>query len=318
VRWRELLDHLRVPWVDRGHSASRGYIAIRCPWCGQADPSQHLRINEEIGAYHCLRGMGHGGYSPYYLLQALGVDRDDVAELLEIYGYTGTQRLPERPPPQPTGPLARRWATFRPAATDREACDYLASRGFWRPAATAQEFDLRIGPGGRWSGRLWFPLITSSLVGFTGRAMRDQQPRYMTESVDTCLYLPRAPSLDDRLVIIVEGPIDALRLADFVLDRYSILVVALCGLTITESKRLQFIALARLIPQFFVVLDSSVSTNNITRLTKEFRNMPFSRLLSCLRHVDLPPNIDDPAEMSGGEIEKWLQETGLAKLASEL
>jgi hypothetical protein len=253
---------------------------------------------------------GHSGGSPFWLLQALGVRNSDMDELLASFGGVVSTPFSERRPPKQAGPFAHRWDTFQPATFDREALDYLALRGFWRPAATALQFDLRVGFG-RWAGRLWFPITyADAIIGYTGRSMRGHQPKYLTEAADTVMYLPSSPQ-GAKLLIIVEGPIDALRLADFMLDRYNIFVTALCGLAITPTKRLQLLALARLIPYFFVVLDSSVSAVNANRLVTQLATLP----IMGVRRLNLPPGIDDPGEMSGEEVELWLRETGLANLA---
>lgn len=315
VRWRELLAHVSVPWVDRGHSVTRGWIAVKCPWCGTSDPSEHLGINEEHGYYHCLRSTGHSGRSPYFLLNALGVRRAEIDDLLEAYGGTPARRV-EQAEPVPTTPYAKRWDTFKQAATDPAACAYLAARGFWNPVRTARTYDLRVGVG-RYGGRLWFPYrYGTDIVGYTGRAMHGREPRYLTEAASSYLYLPRLPFRTDKAIVLVEGPIDALRLADATQERYALFVAALCGLSITPTKRRQLSSAARLIPRFFVVLDSSVQSPAVNNVLRELGAVVTGSgvLKDRVRRLELPPGIDDPGEMSGEDIERWLRQTGLAEL----
>jgi hypothetical protein len=319
VRWRELLSHLQIPWVERSPNISRGEIGIKCPWCGPADPSEHLAIDEATGFYKCRRSSGHGGRKPYYFLHALGVGYAEMDTLLERYG--GAPAVPRDAPAQPRVPptqYAKQWALFRPAASDTEACAYLAKRGFWNPARTARAFDLRVGEG-RYAGRLWFPFLHGKgVAGYTGRAMRARGPRYMTEALGALLYMPRLPFDSDKVIVLVEGPIDALRLADAALDRYNLFVAALCGLSMSPDKRLQLAALARLLPRLFVVLDSTVSPVNVNRLRREL-NACLSgdgKAWDRVRRLDLPPGVDDPGAMTGEQTEQWLMQTGLARLAA--
>ena len=317
IRWRELLSSQAIHWVDRGPSITRGNIAIQCPWCGNADPSQHLSLNEESGAYNCWRVTGHGGHSPYYLLRALGI-RGDLTDLITLYGGTSPRIERERPQAD-LNIFAKRWATFRPAALDAEARDYLRLRGFWNPVRTANRFDLRVASGHH-AGRLWFPFYYGNdVAGYTGRSMRGHQIRYMTEAASTYLYLPRLPYDTDRLILLVEGPLDALRLADATEDRYDLLTAALCGLSLTPDKRLQLWSLAKLIPQVFIVPDSTVSVQDANRLRKELHALAYGQGIveARVRRLDLPPGIDDPGEMTGEDIELWLRATGIAKLVSQ-
>jgi hypothetical protein len=212
-----------------------------------------------------------------------------------------------------TSIFAKRWNSFTPASRDVRALSYLAQRGFWNPRATADRFDLRVGTG-RYAARLWFPLTAQDgeVVGYTGRAFGDRQPRYLTEAVEATLYLPEWLSPDARVSILVEGPVDALKLADATGLRYDYGVAAFCGLAITSRKRLMLLSLAKATPTFFVVLDSTVSAVDANKLRKELETLP----LACLpQRLALPPGIDDPGEMSSAEIDAWLSATGIAEIA---
>jgi hypothetical protein len=312
MRWRDLLDHLKIPYSDSSRYASRGWVAIHCVWCGSADPSTHLGINEEHGHYHCLRNDNHRGRSPYYLLHSLGVPPGETEALILAFGGT-LNRNPEHdtaPPPRPAEPLARRWDFLTPAAADDAALAYLAGRNFPEPLRTAREFDLRVGRG-KWGGRIWFKLadLAGNVVGFTGRAMSPRlEPRYYTEVAQPVLYIPKPPTRAQRIGIFVEGPFDALRLADAARRRQNVFVAALCGLSITGSKRLQLGEIARSVPQFAIALDSSVWSTDAQRLIAEVRAVP---LVSRVARLPLPPDEDDPGGMSNAAVDRWLS-TALA------
>jgi hypothetical protein len=315
LRWRELLDHLHVPWSDSSRYAGRGWIGIACPFC-RDDPGFHLGINEEFGYYRCLRSEHHHGRSAPYLLRALGVGHHEIDALLPAYGGQGGGRdeprrgTRPRPPSTPDDArreqLARCWARFEPAHQDRDACEYLQSRGFAHPMRTAEEFDLRVGRG-KWARRLWFGLrdLDRQVVGFTGRSLDVwRKPRYFTQVADEqVLYLPRLPTPQHRLALIVEGPLDALRVADAARRRYHLLVIALCGMSLGGRKRLQLADVARQVPHFAVALDATVWAVDAQRLLAELRALP---PLGQVSRWSLPPGRDDPGEMSDAEVEQWL------------
>ena len=311
IKWRELLSTLGVPWVERSPNISKGEIGLRCPWCGNADPSQHLALDETTGYYQCRRSAGHGGKSPFWLLRGLGVRRD-LAELVALYG--GPDIVRDRPDPVPATVFAKRWDDFAPAADDDEACDYLKRRGFWHPQRTARIFDLRVGQG-KYAGRLWFPFrYGAAVAGFTGRSMRNREPRYYTEAAGTYLYLPELPYDTDRTLILVEGPIDALRLADAINGRYDLALAALCGLTITPDKRTHLAALAGALSHFFVALDSTVEPIIVNRLMAHLNTFQFRHI--TVERLDLPAGVDDPGDMTGEQIETWLLQTGVTQLTN--
>jgi len=144
--------------------------------------------------------------------------------------------------------------------------------------------------------------------------MRRAHLRYYTEAASSYLYLPRPLYDTDRLIILVEGPVDALRLADAALERYHLTTAAFCGLSVTPDKLLQLAALARAVPRLYIVLDSTVEPVSVNRLMTNFKALPFAR--TQVERLDLPPGVDDPGELTGEQIEIWLRQTGMAKLAS--
>lgn len=294
LRWRELLNHLNIQWTDSSRYAGRNWIAIRCVWCHD-DPGFHLGINEDHGGYHCLRGQ-HSGKSPHYLLRALGVASDQIDRLLADHGGQPSSVREPKILGDPS-PFERRWQALTPA--NAAALEYLYHRGFTDPEGTARRFDLRSGTG-KWAGRLWFKLTNTEgrVVGFTGRSVGRLLPRYWTETAEQTLYLPRPPHPRDRLALVVEGPMDALRLAGYP----GVLPVALCGLAVTAAKRLRLLALARRVPTVLLTLDRTVPLVERNRLLNELKP------INC-EPYPLPDGIDDPAELSEKETELWLSQT---------
>lgn len=302
VRWRDLLDHLHVPWSDHGHNVRRGEIVIRCCWCGD-DPSMHLGINEASGFYNCLRSQQHRGRRPYYLLRALGVNPKEMDDLINAFGGTANGPPPPRPARYEQSEVAQRWRFFEPA--DTAALDYLSRRGFTDPTRTAKDFDLRTGRG-KWARRIWFKLtdLDHQIIGFTGRAIDNwREPRYYAEAAETGLYWPRYPADHHNLAILVEGPIDALRIADATRRRRNLFVAALNGLSVGGNKRMQLSHIAQTTPRFAVALDRAVSASQAQRLIDELRMIP---ALGKITRLAMPAMVDDPGTMSNLGVEQWL------------
>ena len=45
LKLRSFLDDLNVEYIDSGKNHKAGNINIRCPYCGEEDPSYHLGIS---------------------------------------------------------------------------------------------------------------------------------------------------------------------------------------------------------------------------------------------------------------------------------
>ena len=69
--WIRLFEANNIPWVSRGPNTKRGEVSIKCPWCGEDDPSEHLGISLDKENWGCLRSIRHRGRRPYALVQAL-------------------------------------------------------------------------------------------------------------------------------------------------------------------------------------------------------------------------------------------------------
>ena len=50
--WIDLIQK-KIPYVTTGPNVARGHFAIKCPFCGEADPSEHLGIEESTGRWGC-------------------------------------------------------------------------------------------------------------------------------------------------------------------------------------------------------------------------------------------------------------------------
>src|SRR5262245_59631880 len=69
--WPQFLTRNRIPFVTEGKNTPRGSIGIKCPFCGVADPSEHMVIRLSGKGWRCWRDQSHSGSSPERLIQAL-------------------------------------------------------------------------------------------------------------------------------------------------------------------------------------------------------------------------------------------------------
>ncbi len=302
VDWRALLDSARIPWRDRGHNTSRGNINVCCPWCAN-DTGFHLGIAEEKEAYYCFREPDrHSGRNLLVLLLKLGIARNEAPRLLNAYGSETAVVAPERPVTRVVA--NKEWERFVSAESSSECVDYLAQRGFANPAVTIRRYDLRYAPEGRWARRLLLPLREAGdVISWTGRAVRENvSPKYLMQSVENpgLLYVPSAARA--HTMVVVEGPLDALKVAAGV-EGMGIMAVALVGKSLGPSKLWRLHKLSEGCARCLVALDSDVSISYVYNVVRELAGA------LDIRYVQRWPihtGYKDPAEMTTRGIVKWL------------
>ncbi len=304
IAWEALFDAIHISWRTSGANCSRGHINCRCPWCGNLDPSYHLTISRESGAYFCLRTPGklHSGRSLPWLLLGLGVEPHDIDGLIE-------EHTDRRAPPQLLATPARilDWDRFQPAADEPAAIEYLRERGYRDPRNVAARFGLRFTRTGRFAWRLLIPLYSpgteGSILAFTGRSIRGQIPRYLTnDPINGSLFAPWMTAASTALWC--EGPMDAIPVA---MASVGVMPVALLGTAMTAEKKLHIGTIARRVGRHFYVPDADQSISNTYRLIAEMEEVPG---VGAVERLPLPAGFKDIGEMAGNELEiqTWLQE----------
>ena len=304
IDWRALFDEIHVEWKDRGPNSSRSNINLSCPWCGD-DPSMHLAVALNGKGYYCYRNPGqHSGQRLETLLVKLGVGRTEAQSLLAHHsGKDSPEAARPRPLPQ-VGELARAWGRFEPAADYPFCLEYLEARGFDDPLLLAARYDLRYARLGKWSGRLLIPYYEKGdLVSWTGRALSPRsEPKYLMRA-DTgsgLLYVPMVADYDCG--VIVEGPLDALKIAAAGRrDRFH--AAALCGKALNPAKLLRIKEFLLRCTHTFLALDADVPLIQIMQTMAVVRPLVPSRHIERLR---LPEGRKDPGELSFVEIKEWL------------
>lgn len=94
--WPQFLTSHGVHYVTSGPNCGPGQCSVKCPWCREADPSEHLTINLRGAGWRCFRNpRAHVGRSRSRLIQALLSCSQEEARRLADEG------LP--PPPEDSG-----------------------------------------------------------------------------------------------------------------------------------------------------------------------------------------------------------------------
>lgn len=300
INYKALFDYLSVPWRERGANTSRGHINIRCPWC-RDDPSFHLSIHEESGAYRCLRNPNkHNGKSPFYLLAALQLHQD-LEPLIKHFSNRNIITPKKSEPKQENSSIERIWNTFEIAKQSPRIISYLQSRGFDNPEQVIDQYDLRYKLTGKYAQRIFFPIYdvkTNQLKAFTGRVLvNNLEPRYYVEGDASYLYVPKI-EFNSQNLIIYEGPFDALKTSIC----YNFTSCSLNGLALSYTKLLQLEHVGKN-KNVYLSLDNDQPRSQINDFLSQLRQvLPNTKIASP------PSKYKDAGEMPIEELSKWLKD----------
>lgn len=300
--WRGVLRERGVPFIEKGKNVGRGEIAIRCPWCGSADPSMHMGINLDTGWWSCWRNrMQHSGKSPVRLLvQLLGINVRDARELAGLSddyvdpdGFAdfargvlknglGSRRAVQERPQDMQWPKEDGWRPLAPRGLTRRHWDYMTLERDFDPVdfdVVVRDYELGACTSGRNAHRVLLPYIVHGrMVAYTGRAIRkDMELRYLDAKHDLCVIEPRrtlynhdallAPA---RWLVVVEGPVDALKL-DAYGKRYGVRAVALSTNSATEQQLYLLAEYASTFTHMGCMMDASLGGIDNLRIMQELR-----------------------------------------------
>jgi hypothetical protein len=318
VDWRQLLAERGVRFVDRGANVKRGEINIQCPFCGSADPSHHMGLNLESGFWACWRNRDHRGKSPLRLLvKLLGVSyyqarqiaglRDDYVDpegfdamVSRLMGRNGVDKVEH---------VRKEFLQFPPEFEDlHEAPDrfynYLRDERDFGAVGTrdlARLYGVRYARRGAFRERVILPYyMDERLVAWTGRAVAPATVRYRDLDRAECLVAPKETlfNLDCRLdggraLIVVEGPIDALKIDVFGRGA-SVRAVALSTNSITEEQVYLLEETAPAFDRVLVMMDmaSDLGVVDSMRLRQDLRSIPNASI------IPVPYDLKDAGEMS--------------------
>ncbi len=273
--WKKFCDDYGVAYVTRGPNTVAGNLSVKCPFCGQADPSEHLGLKLDLKdpAWACWRNAEHAGRSPRRLVQKLlgcsfqtaneiiSSQLDSSPEDSELDSAVDAIRSHQqitKPQPTTTYPIVQFPSEFKPLHHNMHPSryadmflNYLAmTRGFGKDAESVAEiFKLHYALSGEFAWRLIIPFYQhQQLLGWTGREIRGStRHRYHSRgSKDVLFNLDDALSAHVPTLIVVEGPIDAIKI-HYYGRQHGYTAMAIIGVAVTP---LQIAQLGKVVSQF--------------------------------------------------------------------
>jgi len=330
--WVALFDKQRIHYIDRGANVKRGEINIRCPWCGSADPSEHMGINLDTGWYSCWRNRaGHSGKSPLRLLmRLLNVGYNEARELAGLgEGYIDPEgfdavaaRLMGRTSAEPTHVAPRREFIqfdkhFKPM-DDTVSCrrwwNYVYQRGFDARdiLPMCDRYSIRMARDGNYAMRLILPyFLDGRLVTWTGRAIAPSTIRYKDLSVEDSLVPVKETLFNHDIaaacgrrstLVLVEGPLDALKV-DYYGAPFGVRSVGLSTNSVSEQQALLLEELAGRFKRVVLMMDNKTDYGLVDSMRMKQR-LSFIRGLQVM---PVPYNRPDPGELKPLEVIHWAQ-----------
>src|ERR1019366_5803935 len=283
INWKRLLDSHGVEYIERGSSVVKGNIAVHCPMCGNADGGHHMGINLSNGYWGCWRNTQHRGKSPIRLLMTLL--KVSFAQACDIAGLDAETVDPEgwdsiknnlfehddQVDKSARVTQLRMPDEFREitsAVRTTRFFNYLERRGF--PLSTISElcrlYRLRAAVIGDFKDRVIMPYyMDAKLLTWTGRAVGETKMRYLDLAIDKSiapakqmLYNFNATRRPDKVLLVVEGPMDALK-ADFFGRMHGVRAVALSTNSMSDAQTYLLEEVSGNFEQVFVVMDNGNS-----------------------------------------------------------
>jgi hypothetical protein len=242
--WLPFLEQRHIPYTTTGSNVAKNHVNIACPMC-RDDPSHHmgLCLDPRKPYWGCWRNTSHRGKSPVYLVaKLLRISRHAAAlicgagQSYDVEDFTAAiSRLRDGAAPAPSreahSALVGRLAASLPAprgvlplrleTAAKPYLSYLRRRGFFMPATTARDFDLRYAVTGLFARRLIFPVYQDGAVrNYVGRDVsgashlryRNLSNDASAEDLSRLIYGHDELVLGGETLFIVEGPFDALKL----------------------------------------------------------------------------------------------------------
>lgn len=253
IRWKDFFKDHGIHFVEQGPNVAKGNIYIQCPWCGPADHSEHMGVKAN-GLYGCWRDDSHRGGSPARLVaELLSVGFTEAQRVLSSYGEglpissspdkgfrdsirEKLQLITENVPiikdiPPPSFDKPREWMRIDPDNPFvRFAYNYLIGRGF--TPKVLQDIPLYACQVGQDAYRVIFPVYEDGkLVSWTGRATNGAMGlRYKSLAAlppeqggwqikDFVWGYDYAQTQPNGPLVVCEGPMDALKLNQFLGER---------------------------------------------------------------------------------------------------
>lgn len=280
-------------WEAGSKNVGKGSIGIKCPFC--RDHSNHCSIRLNSGHFKCW--VCNEGGSFRKLLVRLGESYSSSREILQRLVFE--EFHDDKTITAATGNLQELMEDFRSPLT-KEHKTYLAQRNYDADLLQRRYSLFSSSHAGNFRHRLIIPVIMKrKTVGFIGRDVTGRAALRYKSSPDTHNLIVRRrwlfniDSVQNGNAILVEGPLDAMRLGDGAIAMFS-----------TAFSNEQILQLAKMrLKNVFVMFDGeSPAIQQAYKLA--YRLAPF------VEHVEVieMPEGKDPGDMSQDEVRKLKRE----------
>ncbi len=333
--WPDLLRQEGIAFVERGANVKRGEINIRCPFCGTADPSYHMGLNLESGWWSCWRNRtAHSGKSPLRLLMKLlsvpywqarklaGLGDDYVdpegfdAAAARFLGRDSTSTARPEEVRREFLQHDKYAVLIEDRISTRRAWNYLYQRGFKDVdiGSLVRIYDLRTARDGHYASRIIIPYyLDNKLVAWTARAIGPSEIRYKDLPRQYCLVPPKETLYNHdcirdggRILVIVEGPFDALKI-DFYGEPYGVRAVALSTNSVSDEQAAMLSAADDQFEHKLIMMDNATSLG----LVDSMRLKQQLGFLHNARAVKVPYDQKDSGALSARQMKEWCKNQGV-------
>jgi len=272
IDWETVFRNYRVDYVDHGANVKRGNVNIQCPFCGSQDDSHHMGIDLETGWWGCWRNKSHRGKHPHRLVMALF--KVTYKEADEIVGGSTLNLVPidrikekaekvlEGAVKEQTEVIGTFPEEFIPLTGSQRYMRYMLGRGFRRKdiVTLSVSYNLKCTFTGAWSDRIIFPVyaLDGKLIGWYGRALGKSLSRYKAhpagDLIKQHLYNAYQARAGGKVLVIVEGPIDALKI-DLYGSRFGVRAVSGQGVSLRPRQYNQIYKLSKRFDKVVILYD---------------------------------------------------------------
>jgi hypothetical protein len=307
--WQRFFDENYIHYVTAGPNTKRGEISIKCPMCGQDDPSEHMGVNLVSGYWGCHRNQAHRGKSNRYLIKALlGCSAHQAQSIIRQYGradpddtmsgiidiLTSPARFVQQQQAQKHNPEFDTFHEIYSHGSTERFYRYLKGRGFGvNTGNIIERYKLKCATVGKYKDRVIIPTYHSGeLIAWTSRAIGNPKnaPRYLASSDDLKATIFNYDNIKKggKRLFVTEGPFDAI-IVDAFLHHYGVDQGATCtfGTSVTPG---QFALLRKVVKDYnevFVLFDSGAET----------QSAEVAEWIGA-RQAILPTGVKDPGELN--------------------
>jgi hypothetical protein len=294
------------------YTTTKDGVVISCPWCGSADPGQHLAWNSVKG-WHCWRNSEHAGRKPHRLIcRLIGCAFDRASEIVSIHGSSldVLDRRYRQEPDKDNKPtkllMPKEFRSLSSKGAGLRYAEYLINKRGFRKVdipILAEEYSLKFATSGPQHHRIIFPLyFKRKLVCWTGRTISLQvKPRYLTLGDDDvgifrALQSPKSLIYNydqlrggGKVLVLVEGPLDALKM-DLYGRSHGVRTTCLFGTGITIEQ----VDLIKVLMEKFdklVIIGDQWAESNVWHIHERLLTLRPSL-------VPLPNGVEDPGALS--------------------